>query len=187
MCQLNPRERLADLAGDHLGDVFCQLKIKKSIPRPSKGSRKGLRGHAGREVVEKRARPSLYGGWLRRDFLPITHYFPLWSVVRSARARTYISVSFTYINSTFPYFIFSIFFAPHSVAPAEQGRFLQTLQWPLRSVAPSHLKVVVLDVAIIVGENWPSWKFIPRREFYHGHRETCSNQNLCSFNDLPFL
>lgn len=47
MCQLNPRERLADLAGDHLGDVFCQLKIKKSIPRPSKGSRKGLRGHAG--------------------------------------------------------------------------------------------------------------------------------------------
>lgn len=30
--QLNSQERLADLAGDHLGDVFCQLKIKKSIP-----------------------------------------------------------------------------------------------------------------------------------------------------------
>ncbi|KAL0123075.1 hypothetical protein PUN28_007601 [Cardiocondyla obscurior] len=40
-----------------------------------------------------------------------------------SRIRTYISVSFTYINSTFPYFIFSIFFAPHSVAPAARQAF----------------------------------------------------------------
>jgi len=40
-----------------------------------------------------------------------------------SRIRTYISVSFTYINSTFPYFIFSIFFAPHSVAPTARQAF----------------------------------------------------------------
>lgn len=30
VCQLNLRVRPLDLA-DHLGDVFCQLKIKKSL------------------------------------------------------------------------------------------------------------------------------------------------------------
>lgn len=106
------------------GDIFCQLKIKKSIPRSSKGSRKGLRG---REGWSRNARS--YGGWLRRDFLPIKHYFPLWSVVWVAYVRTYPFLSHILIPR-FPT-LFSRYFSLLIPSRQQQGRLLQTLQWPL--------------------------------------------------------
>lgn len=94
--------------------------------------------------------------------------------VRVPDTYTRISVSFTYINSTFPYFIFSIFFAPHSVAPAARPGLFTNASMTTRSpVAPSHLKVVTLDVVIIASENWssrvkiyPATKLRPWRLFF---------------------
>lgn len=66
-------------------------------------------------------------------------------------SRTYISVSFTYINSTFPYFIFSIFFAPRSGAPTPRQVFTNVSMTTHLVPVESRRR----DVAIIAAETAP--------------------------------
>lgn len=177
--QLNPRERLADLAGDHLGDVFCQLKIKKSIPLGQVRDR----GRDCEGAGDRGAR-----GWLRRDFLPIKHYFPLWSGSTSRiHIRTYPFLSHILIPR-FPT-LFSRYFSLLIPSRQQQGRLLRTLQWPLAPRSRRRIwKSLCSTLWLLPAKTGPRVEIYPATKFRPSHCETptCVRDDVFFSRDLYF-